>query len=287
MNRRRWRRRRRRRPRARAQARRHRRCADRERQGPETVRCERLRPARLRDRARHREVSRCARRVAAHRCAAGQPVRGMRVWSESALQALCFRAAECRRAELGWIVENDLILDELWRALAGVTLYRNVEVAALDGSTLTLSDGRALRAALIVAADGADSRLRELAGIEIESWDYPQRAIVCHVATERPHEARRGNVSCRQGRSRSCRSPTVAARSCGPADRSRRAGRARRRGLPRAPRRSDPARARRDRLDHAARHFPLRCCTSREYVATTSCSSAMQRTWCIRWRGRA
>jgi ubiquinone biosynthesis UbiH/UbiF/VisC/COQ6 family hydroxylase len=40
---------------------------------------------------------------------------------------------------------------------------------------------------LIAAADGADSRLRELAGIEIDTWDYPQRAIVGHVATERPH----------------------------------------------------------------------------------------------------
>ncbi|HZP11196.1 MAG TPA: FAD-dependent oxidoreductase [Nevskiaceae bacterium] len=111
----------------------------------------------------------------------------MRVWSETALQALNFRAAEARRAELGWIVENDLILDELWKALAGVTIYRGVEVATHQGSTLTLSDGREIRAGLIAACDGADSRVRELAGIEIESWDYPQRAIVCHVATERPH----------------------------------------------------------------------------------------------------
>src|SRR5581483_8557529 len=65
----------------------------------------------------------------------------MRVWSDTALQALTFRAPEARRAELGWIVENDLILDALWKALAGVPIYRGAEVAECDGSMLTLSDG--------------------------------------------------------------------------------------------------------------------------------------------------
>jgi ubiquinone biosynthesis UbiH/UbiF/VisC/COQ6 family hydroxylase len=52
---------------------------------------------------------------------------------------------------------------------------------------LCLQDGRELRARIAAAADGADSKMRELAGIETLTWEYPQQAIVCHVATAQPH----------------------------------------------------------------------------------------------------
>jgi 2-polyprenylphenol 6-hydroxylase len=119
------------------------------------------------------------------------PYEEMRVWHDGPDQALTFTAAENRLPQLGWIVENDLILDTLWRALAGVPTYLGAGVTSFaigpKGATLSLDDGRELKASLIVAADGADSRLRELAGIAVTGWDYPQQAIVCNVATERPH----------------------------------------------------------------------------------------------------
>src|SRR5207248_2318777 len=120
------------------------------------------------------------------------PYEQMRVWHDDPAQALSFGAAENRRAELGWIIENDLILDEIWKALSGVTIYRGVAVASYDttatGATLALDDGREIRTALIAAADGADSRMRELAGIDAVTWDYPQQAIVSNVTTARPHQ---------------------------------------------------------------------------------------------------
>ena len=45
-------------------------------------------------------------------------------------------------------------------------------------------------ARLLVAADGARSRLRELAGIPTYGWTYPQSAIVTNVAHERDHGGR-------------------------------------------------------------------------------------------------
>jgi 2-octaprenyl-6-methoxyphenol hydroxylase len=45
-------------------------------------------------------------------------------------------------------------------------------------------------ASLLVAADGAKSRLREQAGIETHGWNYGQSAIVTTVAHERPHKGR-------------------------------------------------------------------------------------------------
>jgi 2-octaprenyl-6-methoxyphenol hydroxylase len=55
-------------------------------------------------------------------------------------------------------------------------------------ATLTLKDGRMLRAPLIVAADGAMSGLRQMAGIGVVSHDYHQAGVVTTIAHELPHD---------------------------------------------------------------------------------------------------
>jgi 2-octaprenyl-6-methoxyphenol hydroxylase len=68
----------------------------------------------------------------------------------------------------------------------GVTGFeRGSETVAIQ-----LADGRSLPATLLVAADGARSRLREAAGIGWVAWDYPQSGIVATIAHERDHEGR-------------------------------------------------------------------------------------------------
>ncbi|SEP32915.1 2-octaprenyl-6-methoxyphenol hydroxylase [Methylobacterium sp. ap11] len=76
---------------------------------------------------------------------------------------------------------------------AGVVLEASPVQAAVpeaDRIVARLPDGRALRADLVVAADGARSRLREAAGIGWVGWSYPQSGIVATVAHERDHEGR-------------------------------------------------------------------------------------------------
>ena len=53
-----------------------------------------------------------------------------------------------------------------------------------------LHDGTTIAAKLLVAADGAKSRLRERAGIATHGWSYGQSAIVTTVAHERDHHGR-------------------------------------------------------------------------------------------------
>lgn len=53
-----------------------------------------------------------------------------------------------------------------------------------------LTDGRTMAASLLVAADGARSRLREAAGIGWVGWSYPQSGIVATIGHERDHEGR-------------------------------------------------------------------------------------------------
>lgn len=55
---------------------------------------------------------------------------------------------------------------------------------------IVFSDGEAARAALLVAADGARSKLREQAGIGWVGWSYRQSGIVATIGHERPHGGR-------------------------------------------------------------------------------------------------
>ncbi len=121
------------------------------------------------------------------------PYAAMRVWERGPEHALEFDGAASGMAELGWIVEHGLVVDALWAQLYSVTRHERATIQSAEfgetGSSLHLADGRSLRARLVVAADGADSQLRGLAGIDTVSWPYAQRAIVCHVQTSRPHNA--------------------------------------------------------------------------------------------------
>ncbi len=63
--------------------------------------------------------------------------------------------------------------------------------AVADGGvTAELASDTRVEAALLVAADGVRSRLRERAGIRTVGWDYPQTGLVATIAHERPHNGR-------------------------------------------------------------------------------------------------
>jgi 2-octaprenyl-3-methyl-6-methoxy-1,4-benzoquinol hydroxylase len=116
--------------------------------------------------------------------------RRMEVWDAAGGGVLAFDADRFARRELGWIVENDLLVDRLWNAMrnesialhvpAGVESFEQDEARAL----LRLDDGRRLQARLVIAADGANSTLRALAGIDAPTRDYAQGGLVAYVETE-------------------------------------------------------------------------------------------------------
>ena len=122
------------------------------------------------------------------------PYARMHVWDAESGATIDFDAATEGHDLLGYIVENNLVQWTLWQALeaAGVRRLCPAEVkgfeAREDRIQLELADGETLTAGLLVAADGAASPLRQLAGIGTRGRDYAQRAVVAHVRTERPHE---------------------------------------------------------------------------------------------------
>jgi 2-octaprenyl-6-methoxyphenol hydroxylase len=93
------------------------------------------------------------------------------------------------------MIENGLLQAALVQKSknCGVVL-RAAAVAEFDTGAeriaVRFDDGEAIAARLLVAADGAHSRVREQAGIRNFGWDYKQAAIVTTVAHERDHKGR-------------------------------------------------------------------------------------------------
>jgi 2-octaprenyl-6-methoxyphenol hydroxylase len=93
------------------------------------------------------------------------------------------------------MVENRFLIDALVeRAAAEGVDLRGLAVADFSahsgGVDVTLSDGCVIEASVLVAADGARSKLRERAGIATHGWDYDQSGIVVTVGHDRDHHGR-------------------------------------------------------------------------------------------------
>ncbi|HEU4827224.1 MAG TPA: FAD-dependent monooxygenase, partial [Dongiaceae bacterium] len=95
----------------------------------------------------------------------------------------------------GFIVENRVTRIALLaraRECAHLTHIAPRMVTALDlagdAARVTLDDGSVLTAQLVVAADGKQSALRRMAGIQARQFGYRQTAIVCTVTHALPHQ---------------------------------------------------------------------------------------------------
>jgi len=121
------------------------------------------------------------------------PVQGMRVSGDAAPGRIEFDAREVGAAHLASILENSLLMDALARRLEAMTGLARHRAAAAEvrfedeAASLRLDDGSALRARLLVGADGARSWLRTQAGIQASVKPYGQIAVVANFACSRPH----------------------------------------------------------------------------------------------------
>lgn len=122
------------------------------------------------------------------------PYADMRVWDGSGTGQIHFSAASVHAEALGHIVENRVVQDALLERLhdCDMGLLANARLEQMrrsgDEWLLTLADGRALRAPLVIAADGAHSAVRRLTGTPTREWDYLHHAIVTSVQCSQPHK---------------------------------------------------------------------------------------------------
>jgi len=122
------------------------------------------------------------------------PYRTMRIWDSRGTATMVFEAADVARQELGWIVENGPTLDVLWDMLA-----RQSNLALRVGAPLTGISANAagvrlelgpvqVDVDLLVAADGARSRVRDALGVGADVQETGHDALATVVRTARPHE---------------------------------------------------------------------------------------------------
>jgi 2-octaprenyl-6-methoxyphenol hydroxylase len=122
--------------------------------------------------------------------------------TDSALEApvrlplICLDSADVPGGEpTAYIVENADLLRALaasLRDVANLTVFAPETVSGFENSgleaSIRLGSGATLSAALLAAADGRNSRLRDMAGIQTTNWPSSKAGIVATVGVERPHE---------------------------------------------------------------------------------------------------
>ncbi|KMV28752.1 2-octaprenyl-3-methyl-6-methoxy-1,4-benzoquinol hydroxylase [Photobacterium swingsii] len=137
-----------------------------------------------------------------NRLGAWEAIQGMRVCPFKRLETWdhpeCrtrFSADEMQLDRLGFIVENRLIQLGLWQQFVdypNLTLLCPTRMTGsekvTDGVVVTLDDGRQLQAKLLVGADGANSQVRQQAGIGITAWDYRQHCMLINIETALPQQ---------------------------------------------------------------------------------------------------
>ena len=122
----------------------------------------------------------------------GAPIRRMRVWEEEGTGCVDFdgRAAGCDA--LAHVVEVGATSAALWQAceaLAGVDVRCGTVTGLSEGAVaMRVACGDdALFARLVIAADGAESEVRRLAGVELLDRGEFDAALATVVRTERVH----------------------------------------------------------------------------------------------------
>ena len=118
------------------------------------------------------------------------PYRALETWEIEGFSTY-FHSDDLKLPELGFMVENNVVQLGLWQALAAhpnvsTTLQANIEKQEKCGQNqrIFLTNGESYEAPLVIAADGAHSRLRQLAGIGLTGWQYRQSCLLILVETE-------------------------------------------------------------------------------------------------------
>jgi ubiquinone biosynthesis UbiH/UbiF/VisC/COQ6 family hydroxylase len=117
----------------------------------------------------------------------------MEIWGDAGAMPLSLCAEDVNADDLGFIVEEQALKKALMQQVqaCGVCTLFGHQCTALNTEpgqvTLQLDNQQRIESALLIAADGVHSWVRQQLGIAVEEKDYRQTAIVANFMTEKPH----------------------------------------------------------------------------------------------------
>ena len=121
-------------------------------------------------------------------------IREAKILDGNSPYTLNFKHPEIQKESLGYLIPNHLIKKNLYKKLkniSNVTLMDKMECVSIDNykefSSILLSNGRRLKASLVVAADNRFSKMRSKMGISAFIRDFNKSMIVCRMKHEKPH----------------------------------------------------------------------------------------------------
>ncbi|WP_413111913.1 2-octaprenyl-3-methyl-6-methoxy-1,4-benzoquinol hydroxylase [Thaumasiovibrio sp. DFM-14] len=122
------------------------------------------------------------------------PYQRLEAWDNPACRTR-FEAKELNRDWLGYIVENRLLQLALWQqfhhydnlALEVPQRMRSIN-SQPDYAEVTLDNGQCYQAKMVIAADGALSRVRQSVGIGVTSWDYRHHCMLINIKSALPQQ---------------------------------------------------------------------------------------------------
>lgn len=122
------------------------------------------------------------------------PIKDIRILDGSSPVLLTFLSSEVESKNFGWIVFNSDLRASMLQQIKRLDSVTHIAPAKIldfevkaDIASALLDDGRKISGHLIVGADGRNSFTRAWMDVRTRAWSYRQRAIICTVLHENPH----------------------------------------------------------------------------------------------------
>ena len=123
-------------------------------------------------------------------------IKEARVLNGSSKYFLDFKHRHIQKECLGYLIPNNLLKKYLYKRLkkiTNVTLVNEVNCISINSdnkvySSIYLSNGKKIKASLVVASDSRFSKARSMMGISAFTHDFDKNMIVCRMEHEKPHD---------------------------------------------------------------------------------------------------
>lgn len=138
---------------------------------------------------------------------AAEPILDIRVFERDSPWAIYYDHRDVGGVPMGYIVENRVLRQGIFHRAAELSRYLTWMAPAsvaqtmrnLEGVVVHLTDGKTLKAPLLIGAEGRLSPTRDEAGIKTLRWSYEQMALIAHVSHEKSHQGSAWEVFQPQG----------------------------------------------------------------------------------------